>query len=906
MKRILHAHGIGLPVPHFLSVLVALGLSLFFTTNVSAQSITATRNVENTTHCSNGRLYGTWLNFNGLNNYYEISNSQFIEYDNGTATLNGRIINRSDSDIQFDLDILFSGRTSSEPAGSPKLNECYSANTDDWYYYEYTSGTITGVGDASGAVISISRRGPAYQVGVGANVTNAEAFGASGWFDLTVEHQPSGNLKLDGKNGDFNILLSEPNSPDCINIPSEIKDFAFIGEFNNSKYFISNDNEFTWAQAKSIAEDNGGHLVVINDALENQFVKNALNKKDGWIGLTDELVEGDFVWVNGDPTDYTNWRSGEPNNQQGKEHYARILRSSGKWTDRNAKYKSCIIMEIPCEPITPSKEVKIGDMVWDDLNGNGLMDAGEPGIGGVQVELVGLTTTGDGVSQIRFTNDDGKYLFEGLQPGNYKVIFSNVPGGYFATAKNEGADDSIDSDVDPINGMTEPKDYVGGEVDLDVDAGYFRKADIGDFVWHDLNGDGIRDLAEPGIPDITVLLTGTDGLGNPVNESTHTNNVGIYFFNGLLPGDYKLTFVPTGDYVPTKKDEGADDTIDSDLDPITLMTGIETLVSGESNNTYDAGLILPVKIGGVIFIDNNNNGLNDTGDANPSNVVVDLLKLNTATNDYEFFDTRTTGSDGKFIFNDLPPCTYKIDVDGTTLPSGFFFTPFMNVNGNSNDDIDSDVDAEGEISNIVIISGQADDCNYGAGIIDQNILPVELVRFTAEVVNSNEVLLKWVTESEENNKHFIVERSTDGERFEIIGTVEGNGTTASTSVYQYLDEAPYFGRNYYRLKQVDFNGRFEFSEVVSVTIEGNDLPDAIVYPNPAETHTVLRMVEPLEQDATLEVISSLGEVMHTIDLPVGTNSYRVDLQNYHAGFYFIHLSYDGNRRLVQRVLKIQE
>ncbi len=900
MKRILRAKGLAFAY----CIPFAIILALFTSHPASAQSVVDIFTTENSLHCNNGSQYGALLNFSGLDAKYFLTNAEFVEYDNGTAILTGILTNQTDNTIQFKLNTLFKDYNSNPPAGSPVANECYNPNPSQWFFYETIEGTFTGIGSTDGAALTIARRGPSFQVGDGANVIHNEAFGASGGFEIAVQQQPTSGPELVGKTGNFNFLLNPKHEKPCDLTTSSIQGFSYIGEFNNSKYFHSDIGDVSWTEAKEIAQNSGGYLVVINDKEENKFVKQALKKGDGWIGLSDEMTEGTFEWVNGDPLNYTNWKNGEPNNSGGDQDFARIIKNSGTWGDREASYRTEFIMEVPCDPNTP-KKVTIGDMVWDDLNANGIMDDGEPGIEDVKVQLIGTTLDGVFINQILYTDMDGKYKFTDLDPGDYKVIFSELPGGYFATVKNQGPNDFIDSDVDPVDGSTEPKSYPNGAEDLSIDAGYYRKAEIGDFVWHDLNGDGLRDLNEPGISDISVELNGTDGLGNVVNKTTSTNGVGIYFFNGLLPGDYKLTFVPSGDYIPTLKDQGADDSIDSDLDPTTLMTDFENLISGESNQTYDAGLIIPVKICGIVFIDHNNDGLQNAGDDYPGKVVVDLLKLNPATGDYEYVDSRTTDSDGQFAFTDLKPGTYKLDVDETTLPAGFLFTPLMDVNGNANDDIDSDVNSEGEISNIIILSGK-DDCSFGVGLVDQKILPVELVRFTGEVINNNEVLLKWVTASEENNQHFVIERSKDGNRFEVIGTVEGNGTTTATSNYQFLDEAPHFGRNYYRLKQVDFNGRFEFSEIVTVTIKGNDLPDAIVYPNPAETQTIMRMVKPLQEDATLEVVSAIGQVMYQIVLPAGTNSHRIDMSDYHAGFYYLHLSYDGQRRLAQRVLKIQE
>ena len=120
-------------------------------------------------------------------------------------------------------------------------------------------------------------------------------------------------------------------------------------------------------------------------------------------------------------------------------------------------------------------------------------------------------------------------------------------------------------------------------------------------------------------------------------------------------------------------------------------------------------------------------------------------------------------------------------------------------------------------------------------------------------MNNSEVILRWETASEEDNSHFVVERSADGNSFEAIGTVAGNGTTSEINHYSLVDKDPYYGYNYYRLKQVDFDGDYEYSQIETVIISSQDVPDVIIYPNPVLTTTTLRVVTPFETDAQVEV-----------------------------------------------------
>ncbi|PTX22859.1 hypothetical protein C8N40_101687 [Pontibacter mucosus] len=111
-------------------------------------------------------------------------------------------------------------------------------------------------------------------------------------------------------------------------------------------------------------------------------------------------------------------------------------------------------------------------------------------------------------------------------------------------------------------------------------------------------------------------------------------------------------------------------------------------------------------------------------------------------------------------------------------------------------------------------------------------LPVELSRFEGKATQSG-INLEWETASEINNSHFEVERSADGSAFEKLGSVAGHGNSVATIEYSYLDKHPNPGTNYYRLRQVDFDGKYEYSNVVAVTApETTQALQVQIVPNP--------------------------------------------------------------------------
>ncbi len=112
-----------------------------------------------------------------------------------------------------------------------------------------------------------------------------------------------------------------------------------------------------------------------------------------------------------------------------------------------------------------------------------------------------------------------------------------------------------------------------------------------------------------------------------------------------------------------------------------------------------------------------------------------------------------------------------------------------------------------------------------------NPLPIELTSFTGLATQSG-INLNWSTASEENNSHFEIERSADGQEYNPIGKVNGHGNSSVALKYSFIDVSPLQGINYYRLKQVDLDERFAFSNTIAVN---NDAPDALqlsLAPNP--------------------------------------------------------------------------
>ena len=331
----------------------------------------------------------------------------------------------------------------------------------------------------------------------------------------------------------------------------------------------------------------------------------------------------------------------------------------------------------------------VGDLVWHD-DGDGIQEAGEPGQPGIPVELhVGLGQ----VVATTVSGPDGRYRFEAVPEGRHTIRFGPLPTGLRFAADRRGLDDA-DSDANPYSGRAEVI-VEGGTADLTVDAAVVTAEPgelglVGDRVWTDLDHDGVQDSGEPGEPAVEVLLVGAN-TGQLSFTVTDADGHYSFLVNRAIAPDqpYRLVFAAPPGRSLSPVDAVADDTIDSDPDPLTNTTPDFTLAPDETDSSWDAGIRTlgtpTASIGDFVWRDLDRDGIQEAGEPGLGNVTVRLL-------DDQGIVIAITTSDatGRYEFGDVLPGAYRLRF---ITPAGLMPTT---ADAGTDDAVDSDINGGGE------------------------------------------------------------------------------------------------------------------------------------------------------------------------------------------------------------------
>ena len=181
------------------------------------------------------------------------------------------------------------------------------------------------------------------------------------------------------------------------------------------------------------------------------------------------------------------------------------------------------------------------------------------------------------------------------------------------------------------------------------------------------------------------------------------------------------------------------------------------------------------------------------------------------------------------------------------------------------------------------------------------MLPINLIDFQGKIQKKN-AILNWTTASEINNSHFIIERSTDGLHFAELGKTPSKGNQMQKTAYTFMDENAPEGKLYYRLKQVDVDGKSESFKVISLlnTYGGFGFK---VFPNPASEMIVIQTDDILRSDVRVTLVNELGAVVIEKDFLAGSSNCFLDTQTLYSGMYQLVITENGASKTQKIVIQ---
>lgn len=296
----------------------------------------------------------------------------------------------------------------------------------------------------------------------------------------------------------------------------------------------------------------------------------------------------------------------------------------------------------------------INGYAWMDTDLGGDQDGGEMALSGINVTLRDAATHA-AVGSPTTTSATGNFTLGSIAPGAYYVEFSGFPVGKIPTFKNLTGNDNNDSNVGS-NGRTDLF-YLNSCDYLDFDLGLrnppVNPATICGTAWDDLNKDGTFQVTEPGMANIEVQLLDVNGF---VLNTATTDANGDYCFTNLDPNvGYQVGFVPPA--------VGIMFSVAGPDQDVNLTTGMTTATytptDNQTINDVDAGFMGPVSLGNQVWLDVNNNGLFDNGEAIFTGLTVRLIDADATT----VVSTTVTDANGRYLFKNLNADTYYVEVE---------------------------------------------------------------------------------------------------------------------------------------------------------------------------------------------------------------------------------------------------
>ncbi|MCU0345423.1 MAG: T9SS type A sorting domain-containing protein [Saprospiraceae bacterium] len=618
---------------------------------------------------------------------------------------------------------------------------------------------------------------------------------------------------------------------------------------------------------------------------------------------------------------------------------------------------------------------KIGNFVWHDLDQDGVQDPNEPGLDGVKIRLVGATFPGVQVNLTTFSDANGFYTFDGLGGGNYRIK-CEPPSIHVFSPANVG-NDNTDSDINPADSTSAGFTLANGNYESRWDIGLIEldeKVNIGDYVWLDIDKDGIQDVQEQGLANYTVRLYAMPA--NTLVATKVTNATGKYLFTDVLPGLYQVEFLvgnlPNG-HLYSPQNQGTDDNLDSDANPITGRTAtfqvfpftvdnltIDAGVFKECDNVVDGGLIgqneqlcgigvdpaeivnLSLPTGGFgtleyLWLQSTVPVYNGPGDPNWSPIPnSNSANYNPGPINQTTYYIRCARRAG---CPDYPGETNIVTKSLTPNPLAQIIDHPQNICNNVGDRFEAAIAGGGAVyfwefgeaavpatanSRVVdpvfwTTSGlktvKLTVTRFGCSVtvtttVNVNFCGDPLIGIFDDVIAVLEgevVNLKWnMTSDETNGNLFFVQRSENGVDFENLGAVAGDAHDAS-GMFHFVDDELRLGDNIYRIlcRQTNGNAPDGFSQAVTVFYKPEGVLPIQVYPNPTAGNATIEFVKRSPKPTSIEVWNSYGHLLTRFEVPELTEKTELDMAPYPTGVYWVRMQSENVREQIVKLVKAE-
>ena len=294
----------------------------------------------------------------------------------------------------------------------------------------------------------------------------------------------------------------------------------------------------------------------------------------------------------------------------------------------------------------------IGGTVYEDDDNDGQKDPGEKGIPGVEIWLCVINENGEKENiAITYTDEDGNYFFDGLEPGKTYCVTEMQPDDYcdgITTPGNLGGEINVEvpAGYDQIHNI-----FLGSDQDgINYNFGEGRRGSLSGYVYEDADKNGVKNAGEKGIEGVLLTLWVWDGTQYiQTSKATTTDDNGYYEFTDLCP--FKTYQIREAQPIAYDDGEETVGTLGGDKSINDVISGID-MPPGGTGTDYNFGELVPrSSISGYVYVDANKDGVRNNGETGIGGVTLTLRKAS----DPSFIRTTTTNSSGYYIFNDLDP-----------------------------------------------------------------------------------------------------------------------------------------------------------------------------------------------------------------------------------------------------------